>query len=281
MNQQTNPLSQFYRKEAIHVKLPSRGNFYGEDIIELDSNGEVGILPMTAQDEILLKSPDALLTGKAITDVIESCVPAVKKPRKLLSCDIDTLMISIRKASYGDEADMELACPNCNEMNKFSLDLDIILNQAETLDSSYEVILPDGLTVFILPGTYETLLKQYKAAFENVKAQRAIANTASDDAALNMLSQAFRELTKLNFELLHTAIDRIVFTDEEGAEQTVSEKKHIVEFIKNVDKRAVDLIDEKIAEVNKIGINRTYKAVCRHCEHEWDALIEFNPVNFS
>lgn len=278
--QQTNPLAQFYRTEAFRAKLPSQGNFYEDGILKLDDNGEIGILPMTAQDELILKSPDALLTGKAIVDVIKSCVPEVINPKKLLSCDIDALMISIRRASYGDNADMKIECPECGVENTFTIDLDSVLNRSETLESSYEVILPQGLTVFLKPGNYETLIKQYKAAFENAKAQRAIARSISDDAALSLLSDAFRELTKLNFQLINDAIVKVVFTVNDE-EKVITNKKHISEFITNIDKKSVDIIDEKIGEINKVGIQRTHKAICKECGHEWEAEIEFNPVNFS
>jgi len=279
--QQGNPLQQFYRQEAFRIKIPSKGNFYDEKVLTLDDDLELGVLPMTAQDEILLKSPDALLSGKAISDVIKSCIPEVKNPKKLLSCDIDALMISIRRASYGDEADLSAECPKCEHKGTFGIDLDTLLTHTETLDSSYEVILPQGLTIFLRPGTYETLVKQYKAAFENTKAQRAIAASANEDAAMHLLSRAFKELAKLNFELINDAIVKVVFTDENNEEQVITNKKHIGEFIANIDKTSVDVIDEKLAEINKVGIQRTFEAVCKECGEKWEADVEFNPVNFS
>lgn len=282
MNQEANPLKQFYRQEKFRVKLPSRGNFYNADsVIELDDNLEVGILPMTAQDEMLLKSPDSLLSGKAMSDVIKSCVPAVRDTKKLLACDIDTLMISIRRASYGDEADLSIDCPECKTENTFSMDLDSLLNQTETLDDSYEVVLPQGLTVFLSPGTFETLIKQYKVAFENTKAQRAISTTMSEEAAMQLFSQAFRSMSKLNYELVVDSITKIIYTDEENEVHEVTSKKHIGEFISNVDKSSVDVIDKKLGEINTLGVERTFDAVCKECGNKWEGPIEFNPVNFS
>jgi len=281
---QANPLKQFYRKESVYIQLPSRGNFYDADVIEFLENGELAIMPMTAADEIALKNPDALLSGKAIVDVITSCVPGVKKPRKLLACDIDALMIAIREASYGSEATMQLKCtnPECGAQNEYALNLDLLLNESETLDESYEVQLPSQLTVYLKPGTFETMNRQNKAAFENAKVQRAM-NTAmlSDEAAMSMLARVFSTLTKLNFELINDAIEKIVFTDAEGELQTITNKNHIGDFIQNIDKSTVDLIDTKIAEINKIGIAKTLDATCITCQHKWSAPIEFNPVNFS
>jgi hypothetical protein len=275
-----NPLAKFYRQEAFRTKLPSRGAYYDETIVNLDDNQEIGIIPMTAQDEIMLKTPDSLLTGKALVDVIKSCVPEVVNPKKLLACDIDALMISIRRASYGEEADFAATCPECETENTYSIDLETIVNHSETLDSSYEVILPQGLTLFLKPGTFDTLIRQYKVAFENQKAQRALTTTASEEVAIQLFSKAFKDMAKLNFELMVEAIIKVVYT-EDGEEKEITNKKHIAEFISNIDKRSVDIIDEKLAEINKVGIERTFDAVCKECGHKWGTDIEFNPVNFS
>lgn len=284
MNATGNPLQQFYRKETTYLKLPSRGQFYSEGVIEFLENDELAVMPMTAADEITLKNPDALLSGKAIVDVITSCVKGVKKPKKLLSCDIDALMIAIREASYGDEAVMEISCPiaECGEQNEYSLNLELLLNDTEILEESYEVTLPNELTVYLRPGTFETMNKQNKAAFESSKIQRTMNNaTMSDEAAMSMLSHVFSTLTKLNFEVINDAIQKIVFTDEEGETQEITNKKHISEFIQNIDKTSVDLIDEKIGEINKVGITKILDAVCKKCGHKWEAPLELNPVNFS
>lgn len=283
MNTKVNPLAQFYRKETSYIHLPSRGHFYDDGVVEFLDNGELAVMPMTAADEITLKNPDALLSGKAIVDVITSCVRGVKKPKKLLACDIDALMIAIREASYGDEATMELRCPviDCDAPNEYSLNLEMLLNDTETLDESYEVVLPNELTVSIKPGSFDTMNQQNKAAFENAKIQRAMTNsTLSDEAQMALLAQVFKTLTKLNFEVIDAAIKKIVFTDDEGEVQTITNKKHISDFIRNIEKSSVDLIDNKISEINKIGITKTLDATCATCGHKWEAPIEFNPVNF-
>ena len=159
---ENNPLAKYYRNAKLSVGLPSRGKYYADDVLTLDESGELMIFPMTAQDEITLQNPDALLTGKAAIDVIASCVPAIAKPRALLACDIDVLMIAIRVASYGEEANMEIVCPNsdCKHKNMYALPLDSLLNQAEELEESYEVVIDGALTVFIKPGSFESIVRQ-------------------------------------------------------------------------------------------------------------------------
>ena len=284
MSANTNPLQQFYRKEITFVHLPSRGHFYADGVVTLSEDGELGVMPMTAADEIMLKNPDALLSGSAIVEVINSCVKGVLKPRKLLACDIDALMIAIREASYGDEAAMSIDCPviECGATNEYNLNLEQLLNETEELQETYEVVLPGNLTVFLKPGSFDTMNKQNKAAFENSKIQRAMNDVSlSDEATMHLLAQVFASLTKLNFEVINAAIDKIVFTDEEDEVKEITNTKHIADFVQNIEKSSVDIIDDKISEMNKIGIAKTLDVTCATCNHKWEAPLELNPVNFS
>ena len=278
-----NPLKQFYRIERSSVKLPSRGAYYDADVVDLNDDGEVPIFPMTAADEMQFKNPDALLSGAAIVDVLKSCVPAVKNARKLLSCDIDAIMIGIRHASYGDNADMTVRCPECKEENTYNLNLQTLISATEVLDDSYEAILHNGdVTVCVKPGTFSAILKRQKSAFEGSQLERVLTDlTLSEERRIKAFATTFNKLAKLNFELITDAISKIVFTDEEGEIQEVTNKQHIDEFIKNIEKDEVEKIEEVIREVNSVGIQKTMDVVCLKCENKWEAPIEFNPVNFS
>lgn len=283
MSNTNNPLKQFYRVERSAVKLPSRGKFYDDGIIDMNDDGEVAIFPMTAADEMQLRNPDALLTGAAITDVLKSCVPSLKEPKKLLSCDIDALMIGVRHASYGDDASMTVKCPNCGHENEFSLNLEVMLNSTETLDEEYEVVLHGGdVTVFVKPGTFSSLMKRQRSAFQGAQVQKVLLDPDMDEERrLKAFAQTFKQMSKVSFELIIDAIHKVAFTNEEGEVQEVTSKMHIDEFIRNISKSEVDKIEEKIAEVNSVGIQKMMEVVCLNCEHKWESPIEFNPVNFS
>lgn len=281
MNQAQNPLTKFYRTPALSVKIPSRGAYYPEGTVEMNDDGEVAILPMTAQDEIILQNPDALLSGEAVTSVLRSCVPGISNPKKLLSADIDVLMIAIRVASYGDDATMEQRCPKCKEKNVFKLNLDNLLNSTEVLDEEYELVLNGELTVYIIPNRFDNLVKQQKTAFQNTKLEQAINNPdLSDEQRLKILSQVFDKLSKFTFEQTLDSIQKVVFTGDDGELVEVTERKHIAEWMNNIEKGSIDKIQDKIAEVNAIGIEKVLPAKCLSCENMWEAAIEFNPVNF-
>ena len=91
--QQPNPLSQYFRQPAIHIRLPSGGQFYPVGSINMPPNGELPVLPMTAVDEITYRTPDALFNGSAVISVIQSCVPAIRNAWVMPSTDIDAVQI--------------------------------------------------------------------------------------------------------------------------------------------------------------------------------------------
>ena len=112
MQEQQNNLSAYFRKEELKISLPSKGAFYPPGTLELDSNKEVGVYPMTALDELTLKTPDGLLSGEATFKVIRSCVPAIKDPWQMPSIDVDSVLIGIRIASYGPNMRVTSTVPN-------------------------------------------------------------------------------------------------------------------------------------------------------------------------
>lgn len=277
--QQNNPLKQYFRQFKMYLRIPSGTNYYKPDVIEFTDKGEVGILPMTGKDELALKNPDALLNGEALVEVLTSCVPAVKKPRALLTNDIDALITAIRYATYNDSLETTISCPKCTFENTFKLDLQYALDNMVELEPEYVVNLESGLSVFVKPYAFPELLKALHSRFEQTKLTRAIeSEILSDEKRTEIFSKAFRELAITKFDLLTAAVVKIV---DEANNINVSDGKYIKDYLQNIDKKSVDKIDDLVNEINQVGIKRTFTAKCQKCEHEWQSEIDFNPVNFS
>lgn len=281
-NNTENPLSRYYRTARLSVQLPSRGLYYPEDsVVELGSDGEVSVLPMTAQDEIHMKNPDALLNGEAVTSLIRSCVPQVRNARKLLSCDVDALMVAIRAASYGENSEVEAVCPECSAENSYTIDYEALLADVEPLEPQYDVPLGNGVTVTVTPAQFESSLRQQKAIFEGSKVQRILTDqNISDEARLQAFSAALKKITKMNFEMIVESVSQAVFTDDEGRTQTVSDRRHIVEFLNNIESADADLIEKAIVDINSHGVKKSLDTACRNCGHQWSVPVEFNDTNF-
>jgi hypothetical protein len=124
-----NPLSKYYRQPSIYIKLPTGGKYYGADTFTPTETGEVPILPMTARDELLFKTPDAMMNGQATVDVIKSCVPNFKDPWQMTNYDTDAVLIGIRIATYGETMDITYRTPVTNNEVTQSVNLPALLER--------------------------------------------------------------------------------------------------------------------------------------------------------
>ena len=114
MTNKTNPLANHFRQPKLYMKLPSGGLFNTDKDLDFPENKEIAIFPMTAKDEIRFKTPDALMNGQGVVDVIQSCVPEIKDAWQIKSHDLDTILIAIRIATYGETMDINFTNKNCN-----------------------------------------------------------------------------------------------------------------------------------------------------------------------
>lgn len=274
-----NPLKGYFRQFKLYLKLPSGTSYYPTGAVNFTDNGEIGVMPMTGKDELILKNPDALLNGEALIEVIQSCVPGVIDPRELLTNDIDALITAIRYATYNDALETALICPKCAHESLFKLDLQYSLDNMSYLDPEYVVNLDSGLSIFVKPYSFPELLKGLRMQFEQSKLTRAIENTEiTEEQRLRLFSSAFKEMSTITYELLVNSVIRVV---DESNNINVTDKADIKEFLQNIDKLSSDKISDLVKEINQVGIKRTFIAKCEKCDNEWENEVDFNPVNFS
>ena len=274
-----NPLKGYFRQFKLYLKLPSGTSYYAPGAVSFSDTGEVGIMPMTGKDELILKNPDALLNGEALIEVIKSCAPGINDPRVLLTNDIDAIITAIRYATYNDALETELSCPACKHANLYKLNLQHSLDNMSYLETEYVVNLDNGLSIFVKPYGFPELLRGLHAQFEQSKLTRAIeSENISEDQRLKLFATAFKELSVITYELMVNSVLKVV---DESQNVNVNNKADIKEFLQNIDKKSSDKIGDLIKEINQIGIKRTFTAVCEKCDHSWESEIDFNPVNFS
>jgi hypothetical protein len=92
---QNNPLQQYFRQPAIHIKLPSNGEFYPNGSLDMPPTGEIPVYPMTAIDEITYRTPDALFNGQAVVSVIQSCIPNIKDAWASPATDVNAILTQL------------------------------------------------------------------------------------------------------------------------------------------------------------------------------------------
>lgn len=279
----TSTLHGFYRTPKTYTQIPSRGVFYDQTVLDMiPETEEVGIKAMTSQDEMLFKNPDALLNGDAVSNVLKSCVSGLKDPRKLFTNDVDALIVAIRIASFGEEMDIKMECPECKEDNVFGFSLSHCLSTMKFIEDSYDVILGNGLRVNIHPYYYSDTIKALLSTFEQSKLIRALENTdTTEDEKLKAFSKTFNSLLNSNIDMMVNSINYVAHDENNiKVDNTPKNKQELVDFIKNIEKADSDIIQEKIKEINSIGIDKSTHAICSKCNHEWDTMIEIDPVVF-
>lgn len=288
---QSNPLMQYYRQVKSYISLPGGQSYYEDGVVDFTDNGEVGVMSMTGADEIVLKNPDALLNGEAVKQVLNSCVVGLHKVEALLSNDVDVLLAAIQGVSYKNSNDILTNCPKCEFENKYGIDTESIVASAEKLESEYFVNLSSGATVFIRPFTFKDNLKATAKSFEQAKTAQALEDEKmTDQQKLAIFSKSFKELTKLNYELLASSIVKII--DQERGLEFLNSKTNepfIKDMLLNIDASEATEIHDKVKEINNIGIAKTLPVQCQNpiggedegpCKHEWDIELDLNPVNF-
>jgi len=277
---QDNPLLKYFRKPAIYVSLPTKGKFNPE--IEQTIIDEVGVLPMTAIDEITLRNPDALLNGEALISVMQSCCPSIPNPRNLCNVDAEALFLAIQYATYGKEVTHTHRCTKCEKSADFNIDINYLLNQFPDIEKIDPIIYED-LEIHVRPPSLESVTRVALIKIEEQRILKNIQAESVDDKDEIELAKrfyaSFKRVATHNVDLLSETIDKIVSPEGE-----FSDKSQIVEFLANIPANIVDKINKAVEGITKKpdSINK-FEFVCpeEDCGNKETVNLELNPVNFS
>jgi hypothetical protein len=270
-----NPLSQYFRQPSIYVKLPSGGQHYADGAIDMPANGELPVYPMTAIDEITYRTPDALFNGNAVTNVIKSCVPAIRDPWAIPAMDVDSILVAIRIASYGHNMEMSTTCPHCENEADYGLDLRTILEQIKTPDYSKPIIAGD-LQIFFKPMTYKHLNDNNQKQFEEQKLLQVLPDSDMPDTdKMTAMSAALVKITHITIDALSHSVAAVKTPDG-----LVSEPGFIEEMLKNCDRRLFAQIRDHIINVKSQAEIQPIKLKCSACEKEYQQAVTLDMTSF-
>jgi hypothetical protein len=238
----TNPLSMYMRQPKIYIRLPSNGEYWAPGSLEVSETGEYPVYSMTAKDELALKVPDALMNGQAVVDVMQHCIPNIKNAWACPSLDIDTILIAIRLATYGEMMTTPVKIQDLEL--EYQVDLRTIMDQLAS-QIIWDPVVPinDELTVFVKPLTYKNISQAAIQSFETQKIMDAVNDAnMSDDQKIALFKDSFTKMTNATLGTIIDSIDRV-----ESAHGTTSEAEHINEFINNIDKKIYTRIESHLA----------------------------------
>ena len=274
-----NPLAKHFRQPAIYLKLPSGGHFYPEGTLDLPVDGKIPIYPMTVKDEITLRTPDALISGGGMIDVVKSCCPNIKDPWAMPSVDLDAVFIALRLASYGAGMDVTTNCPHCTNSNEHTVDLRRLLDNVKPVNFKDSVTI-DGLKFHFKPQRYKDINKVNLLTFEEQRLVNAIIlNDDLDQEEKNrQFTESFDKINKMSIETVVVSIKSI--TTEE--DDLVTDPAQITEFLESCSRKTYADIKEAVQKLIDANKMEPINVQCENedCLKEYLTTITFDQSNF-
>ena len=282
MTENANPLNKYFRQPSIYVSVPS-GTDYPTDVVTPSETGEIGVMPMTAKDEIRFKTPDALMNGQGVVEVIQSCVPNIKDAWQIKSYDLDTILVAIRVATYGETMDLNFIVPGANETVSHTINLPAVLDEISKNKIDSEFKLSDGLKITVQPLTYRDMTSTSLQTFQQQKMYTAIQDSQlSDDDKAKRFNDAFAKLTELNSSILLKNIASITMTDG----TVITDANHIKEFVDNANATVIKEIEAKLTALRTQGavkplkMKATEDQIKKGAPTSYEVPVTFDSSNF-
>ena len=233
------------RQPKIYIRLPSGGQYWPAGSIIPTENGEFPVYSMTARDELLLKVPDALLSGQAVVDVIQNCIPNIKNAWQIPSIDLDVILIALRLATYGEQMKTPVSLNDDIEI-EHTIDLRTVLDSLQNSIIWDPLIqINDELIVYVKPLTYKQIADSALKTFETQKIMSVINNdTINDEEKIKIFQESFNKLTEVTINLVQNSVYMV-----ESTAGTTDNQQHIQEFLNNIDKEMFNKIQSHLDDL--------------------------------
>ena len=265
-----NPLTQFYRQPKVYISLPSSGIYYNQQSFYGDAIN-MPVYGMTGMDEILMQTPDALLTGDSTVKVIESCCPNVKSGWELVSIDVDVVLAAIRIATFGNSMDVKHVCPSCKTEHEYSVDVSEIIDHFKNFQFN-NCCKIGPLTVKLQPLTYR---QTTNFAVKNFELQQQLSQLTDSDDHKQMLTSIFNQLGNLQQSVFAESIESI-----DTGKEVVIDREHIKQWVENIDKSDLDALKAAV-KTNRDAATPPKKAVqCDQCNNISQVTVELDQSSF-
>ena len=256
-----NPLLDRIQMPGETFTLPSGGIFY--DNGELDpsvTNAEVRVNPMTALDEIIMKTPDMLFSGDAVRQVFARCIPSILKPDMILAKDVDFLIVCLRKVSYGPAVRVNQK-HNCEDAKQHHYDIDVtdFIKRTRRIDPTvadkrFTTEMPNGQRVTVEPIRFGHFVEVMQLDAD--RRDQVMTPEQQRDRTVRSLARVVRQVDEI--------------TDEEM----------IVQWLSNIRPEFLRKIEDKIEETVQWGTDFNTTVKCHDCGKPFTFDLPMNPLAF-
>jgi len=269
----TNPLQKYFRQPKVYVKLPSKGIYNQAGSLNGDPEN-MPIFGMTGMDEILSKTPDALLSGESTAKIIESCCPSIKDSWDLSLLDLDLLLVAIRIATEGNTMAVSHTCTSCKEVNDYDIDLGLFVQHFAGCEYNTKVLLKD-LTITLHPLNYKQWTEFQNKNFQLQRQLAQVVNMEDEAEQKKLLSELFEKVTIIQNELLMIQVESV-----ETDSGVVNQRQFIQEWLNNCDKSVFDAIKEVIDSNRKRWELPAVQVVCESCKADNSLFVNMDQSSF-
>lgn len=279
-----NPLLSVLRQPKIYIRLPSDGKYWPEGSLNPSVTGEYPVYSMTARDELTLKTPDALMNGQAVVDVVQSCMPNIINAWDTPQVDLDIILVAIRLATYGESLTLNISHPSLEDG-----ETDYEINVREVLEQlQHTVIWEDRfevtpeLVVYLRPLTYRSQTDAQIGEFDTQRLMNVIRDEAtSEEDKVRAFQKAFASLSAKTIGIVAQAIYKI-----ESTAGIVEEREFIQEFIEKCDNKMFEQIKDRLGILNDnnklkpMTIKSTPEMLEKGAPETLEVPFTFNESNF-
>lgn len=269
-------LTKHKRQPKIYVDVPSEFRFMDSSNSSDISFKELPVYSMTGANEIAMKTPEALLNGQAVKDLIQSCIPSIKNAGQLSSIDMEFLLIAIRIASYGSTYSKSSVCPHCNESNSHDLELGKFIDDYAHREFIDHVVI-DGLKFYIKPLTYDEWTEIQTSLFQANRTMYQLTEQTE------MSEEQKKEITDSVYNIIQSINQRNVlyqvYKVKDGDEEETNINA-IRSFILEEDRKFFNGIEQAIKKNTKAWDLPKLDLTCGGCEEKYTSIFSMDDSNF-
>lgn len=271
------PLKKYRRQPKIYIDLPSKGAFYPSGAVVNDVYTQLAVFSMTPNDDILFKTPDALINGQATVQNIKSCVPSIVDPWQIPMIDLDTVLVSIRLATYGPDIAVHATCPHCKHENNYDIPLQHFIDFYNSLDYN-DTFTVDGFVFKTRPLNYKEYTENQKQIIAYQRAIQIEAKKIQEQEKRDEYEQKLlNELADLNVKMMVMTITSVEIEGE--LEEDLQE---IVNWIAGTDVKIFHALKKHIESNVKSWSTPTKTVQCGNseCNKEHTVKIRLDQSDF-
>lgn len=268
-----NPLQQYFRQPKVFIGIPSHGIYSKAGTFDGDIS-RIPVCGMTGMDEIIMKTPDALLSGESTVSVIASCCSAIRDPWELTVLDIDLVLIAIRIATFGNELTVSHICPECDTENDYDINLTSLIDYFASCKYDNKLVLKD-LAILTRPLTYRESTEFSLKNFEYQQKLKQIVELTDQAERQSLTNSVFRDLALLKNEIFTAGIESV-----DTGKTVVSEKSFIREWVENCDSSIIDAVTKHIEKNQSTWAIPKQHIKCSNCGHETDITLDLDQASF-